>query len=308
MPLSSLFLAGYQGSKSILTRGLMQLYEELKRSGEFPHVECEVDVTAVGETANSLFKSVENGRRQICYMASGYLSERVPELGVLDLPFSVKDRKHALSALDGRAGELLKQAVQMKTGYQVLGFWDNGFRHVSNSVRPIRQASDCQGLVIRTLDNEGYRQSLAALGFVPVTTDVKDLVRVVSTGEVQAQENPLTNLMTFSLWKHHPYVSLTGHYFGILQLLCARDWFDKLTTGQRSALQEAVTSATLLQRELAEKADSLALSELSQHGVQVLLPDDIDLASMRLATQSASAHTRSRLPQDLVDAYLPVTS
>ena len=137
-------------------------------------------------------------------------------VSVLDLPFSVQDRAAALAALDGHAGDLLRDAVARQSGFHVLAFWDNGFRHISNAVRPLRSPADCQGLVIRTLDSELYRQALGALGFKAITTDVKELVRVVQDGTVQAQENPLTNLLAFDLWKHHPHVSMSGHFFGVL--------------------------------------------------------------------------------------------
>jgi TRAP-type C4-dicarboxylate transport system substrate-binding protein len=297
-------LAGYQGPGSILTSALTRLADGIHAFPEGGACETEIDVTANGESANALFASVENGSRQVCYMASGYLSARVPELGVLDLPFSVTDRAQALAALDGTAGQLLAAAVARRTDYHVLGFWDNGFRHISNSVHPIRSPHDCQGLVIRTLDNAGYRAALAALGFEPRTTDVKDLVRVVSTGEVQAQENPLTNLMSFSLWRHHPFVSLTSHYFGVLLLVCNRAWFDELTPAQKDALSSAAKEATRHQRKLAAEADALALSELRGNGVQVLAPQELDMASMRQATLPVSRSARQSLPPALLQAYL----
>ena len=107
MALSPIRLAGYQGQGSILTGALRQLAGQLQDSGWGLPVECEDDVTASQEKAAALFDSVEQGARHICYMASGYLSGRVPELAVLDLPFSVSDRGAALAALDGQAGRML---------------------------------------------------------------------------------------------------------------------------------------------------------------------------------------------------------
>jgi TRAP-type transport system periplasmic protein len=308
MAQSSLRLGGYQGAGSILTQSLASLADELRRDAvqaQGRGVELDIDVTAHGESANALFASIENGKRHLGYMASGYLSARVPELGVLDLAFSVTDRARALAALDGEAGHLLSAAVARQSGYRVLGFWDNGFRHISNSVRPIRHCEDCRGLVIRTLDSAGYRNALAALGFNPCTTDVKELVRVVSTGEVQAQENPLTNLLTFALWRHHPHVSLTGHYFGVLLLVCHGDWYDALREDERQRLTRAAANVTRQQRELAAQADALALTALRRHGVMILEPHQIDLASMRKATQAVTLAACQGLPPALLKAYLP---
>ncbi|MFY9510231.1 MAG: TRAP transporter substrate-binding protein DctP, partial [Rubrivivax sp.] len=253
-------LAGYQGEVSILTTALRHLAQRLADAGMANTLQA--DVTAGGEKAAALFAALEDGSRHIGYMASSYLSARVPELGVLDLPFSVGDRAAALAALDGEAGRLLRDAIVQRTGYQVLGFWDNGFRHLSNGQRPLRRPADCAGLVIRTLDSAQYRALLAALGFTPVTTDVKDLVQAVESGTVQAQENPLTNLLGFGLWRHHGHVSLSGHLFGLLLLLCPRVWYDSLSEAERQTLQAAAAEATALQRRLAAAQDDEALQRL----------------------------------------------
>lgn len=304
---TALHMAGYQGSASILSASLHDLAQALAASGADFDVQVQDDVTATGEKAAELFASVEAGRRQLAYMASGYLSARVPALGVLDLPFSVSDRVAALAALDGEAGALLRQAVARDTGLHVLGFWDNGFRHISNAVRALRTPADCAGLVIRTLDSALYRELLDALGFHAVTTDVKDLVNAVRSGAVQAQENSLTNLLSFGLWQYHPHVSLTGHCFGVLLLVCPRDWYLALSTTQRAALDAAVALATAAQRERAAAQDRLALKQLREHGVSVLEPDQIDLAAMRAATAPVTARLRRELPAELLKAYLPQT-
>jgi TRAP-type C4-dicarboxylate transport system substrate-binding protein len=301
--LAPVHLAGYQGGASILTAALATLARGLEPGG-VGTPSLLPDVTATGESAASLFASLEKGDRQIGYMASGYLSARVPELAVLDLPFSVQDRAAAFAALDGTAGTLLREAVSRQSGLHVLAFWDNGFRHVSNAVRPIRTPADCRGLVIRTLDSALYRRTLDALGFEAVTTDVKDLVRVVRDGTVQAQENPLTNLLTFELWRHHPHVSLTGHFFGVVLLVAPRAWYETLDAGQREELQAAVDEATRQQRRSAAAQDETALERLRGHGVQVLGPQAIDLQALRSATQAVRAQSLAGLPAALVHAYL----
>jgi TRAP-type C4-dicarboxylate transport system substrate-binding protein len=297
-------IAGYQGEASILTASLRLLARGLEDGDCLPPIAFQADVTASGEKATELFASVEGGARQIAYMASSYLSARVPELAVLDLPFSVHDRAAALAALDGEAGALLREAVSRRTGLHVLGFWDNGFRHISNAVRPITAPPDCAGLVIRTLDSEQYRSLLAALGFEPVSLDVKNLVQAVANREVDAQENPLANLLAFELWRHHRYVSLTGHLFGVLLVVCPREWFERLQPRQRQWLQQAVDGATRDQRARAAGQDLTALEFLRARGVEVLRAGELDLAAFRRAAEPLARGLRVRLPADLLRAYL----
>lgn len=304
---SVVHIAGYQGSQSILTKALSQLVDDLEIGSGQQNIVFTPDVTVQGRTAASLFEDINTGKTQIGYVASSYLSEKVSSLGVLDIPFSVTDRRVALEALDQDAGAMLTLETEQQTGYKVLGFWDNGFRHISNSVRPLCNLNDCQGLVIRTLDSEAYRSVFNAMGFTARTTDVKDLVGVVERGEVQAQENPLTNFMGFSIWRYHRLISLTSHYFGVLLLVCNRAWYDSLTSEKQSVVLTAANRATERQRQLAASEDSALLSKLLIHGVTITHPESIDLASMRGAVRHITASQKAHLPKVLLKAYLGST-
>jgi len=297
-------IAGYQGPSSILTQGLACLVETLKQSGWTSDIDWVPNVTDHQEKAADLFASIENGTRHIGYMASGYLSARVPELEVLELPFTIDNRETALAALDRSAGEILRQAIHEKTGFHVLGFWDNGFRHLSNAVRPIQQPSDAIGLKIRTLDSALYRATLDAIGFKAVTSDVKDLVSWIAQDIVQAQENPLTNYMGFELWKHHPYVSLTHHFYGVLLLVCPLAWYDTLNQEERQLLAHAVKASTALQRQLAAEQDAITLARMQDIGVKVLPKDALDIQAFHKSVESISLSALAQIPKDLLAAYL----
>ena len=228
----------------------------------------------------------------------------MPELAALDLRFTVHDRKLALRALDGAAGALFTAAIEQRTGYKVLGYWDNGFRHISNAVRPLHGPADCAGLTIRTLDGAIYRESLTALGFKPLSIDVKDLVRVVQTRAVDAQENPLTNYVNFDLFKHHPYGSLTSHCFGVLLLVCNRQWFASLPPAAQAALLEGARQATSAQREQAASEDARLIHQLDTHGTKMIDSAGLDLDAMKHATRFIVEREARNLSPQIVSAYL----
>ncbi|MEM9473873.1 MAG: TRAP transporter substrate-binding protein DctP [Pseudomonadota bacterium] len=292
-------IAGYQGPRSILTGGLTAFAE-----ASLPSATLIPDVTAQSASAQSLFDGIETGTYAAGYMASGYLTSRVPELGVLDLPFSVSDRDRAHSRLDGEAGERLAEAVSRTTNLTVLAFWDNGFRHVTNGVRPIRSPDDCRGLKVRTLNNQLYQDTMAAIGFDPVVTDVKELIEACKTGRVDAQENPLTNMLTFGLDQWHGHVSLTSHIFGVVLLVANKDWFRALGDSDRTLVFEGAHKSAVLQRSLAAEEDSSGLALLAERGVSVLGPDQIDLEAFRLATDSVRNRSAAAIPTDLLRKYL----
>ena len=302
--LAAVSLGGYQGSGSILSASLTSLEQSLKACEVFGPITTALDATAQGETAGQLFQSVNLGTRQICYAASGYLTAYASDLAALDLPFTVTDRDAALAALDDSAGQWLSEQLGQNSNFKVLGFWDNGFRHISNAVRPLRSPADMQGLKIRTLDSAIYRESLNALGFTAVTTDVSELKQVLKSGEVQAQENPLTNYNNFKIYENHPYVSLTSHFFGVLLLVCNRQWFDSLSAKQQHAVNTATVMATQLQRTLAAQQDSALLTDLAQRGVQILSSSDLDRVAMRSVTAHIIERERQTLSKPIVQHYL----
>jgi TRAP-type C4-dicarboxylate transport system substrate-binding protein len=294
-------LAGYQGAASVHTRGLHRLGDDLFTAGL--SVDITDDVTAQGIPAKALFEQAEREPAQLCYMASGYLTARAPSLAVLDLPLTVSDRLRAQEALDGPAGRMLADDVAQRTDFHVLGFWDNGVRHISNRSHPIRSAADCSGLVIRTLDNELYKSTLRAFGFKPVVTDVRDLVQAVATGAVDAQENPLTNMLNFGLHKHHSHLSLTGHIYGTALLLCRASWFRMLPHGIADAITSAAAASTRAQRSFAAEEDRLALEQLRDFGVQVIEADVLDMDSFRNAAAPVISGALSGIEERLLDAY-----
>ena len=285
---TKVLLGGYQAETSILTRALRQLAGSLSRVPDASwDVEVERDVTAHGKRAVDLLTMVEEGSCNICYFASSYLVDRIPALARFDEPFAATDRARLFRDLDGSEGRQLGEEISRRTGYHVLGYWDNGFRHISNRLRPIRHPDDCRGMRIRTLANASYQKVLAAVGFKPLVIDVKDLVRAVETNEVDAQENPLTNTVHFGLHRTHKHLSLTSHFHGVALLLANRAWFEALAPALQSAVLTAARDATVAQRRFAIEEDKLCLERLRRDGVTIVGPEKIDSAAFRAAVAGA---------------------
>jgi C4-dicarboxylate-binding protein DctP len=142
---------------------------------------------------------------------------------------------------------------------------------------------DGAGLRLRTLDNAQHQAAFRRCGFLPVFIDVAELPRAVAEGTVDAQENPLTNMVNFNLHLHHRHVSLTGHLLGIALLLVNRARYDALPPLQRDALDAAAKASEQVQRQMAIAEDADCLKLLEAAGVAVLGPDEIDRAAFRAA-------------------------
>jgi TRAP-type C4-dicarboxylate transport system substrate-binding protein len=277
-------LAGYQSANSIHTRALHRLADSLRRQlGARIEVELADNIIAAGRRADDLLSMTEGDELDLCYFSSSYLAGRVPSLELFDRPFQFAARQAAYAALDGADGRKIAGDVASATGFRVLGFWDNGFRHISNGRHPIRQPADCAGLRIRTLNNAMHQAFFHRLGFEPVFLDVKDLVQAAADGTVDAQENPLTNIANFGLHRHHRFVSLTAHLFGVALLLTNRERFDGWPDDVRAAVRSAAAAATAAQRRDAEAEDDLCHRRLIAEGVEITSTDSLDRAAFEKA-------------------------
>jgi TRAP-type transport system periplasmic protein len=278
----TLHFAGYQPARSVHTRALHALRDRVAEcSGGTLAITVTDSIVTLGRKAADLLTMVESGELDGCYFASSYLAGRVPALGVFDRPFQADSRQASFAALDGDPGASIAERVADATAFRVLGYWDNGIRHISNGVRPIRSPADCVGVTLRTLDNAQHQDAFHRLGFMPIYIDVADLPRAVAEGMVDAQENPLTNIVNFGLHAHHGHVSLTGHLLGVALLLVNRARFDALPAEPRSALVDAAKASETLQRSLAIAEDADCLRLLADAGVAVIGPEAIDLPAFR---------------------------
>lgn len=261
---------GYQPANSIHTRAAQVFGEALSsRLGNAIRFELHSDITAAGHHAADLLRMVESGDLTLCYFSSSYLAARAPAFGLLDLPFMIKHRQQAYALLDGRFGQRLAAQLAAHSGFSILCFWDNGFRHLSNRLRPIRKPADCQGLRLRTLFSDMHRRVFQRLGFDPIALDVKDLVPAVRSGAVDAQENPLTNFYHFGIHADHRYLTLSGHFFGVALLLCHQASYAAWPDDIRQAVNAAAAEATAVQRRLAAAEDDVVLARLhpDQHDI-----------------------------------------
>jgi TRAP-type transport system periplasmic protein len=292
-------VGGYQGEASVHTLALHAFAAQVESKLPGWRVEVTANVADLGHKAADCLAMVADGRLELCYFNSSYLAERVPSLALFDIPFVLTARDNVYRKLDGALGRTLAAGVAAATPYRLIDFWDNGFRHLSNRLHPIHNPQDCAGLKLRIVASPLHSQVFAALGFEPVVVDVKDLVAAVTRHTVDAQENPLTNLVNFDLHRTHRYVSLTSHFFGVALVLANRAWFDGLDGEVQAALTAAMAQATAGQRALAEAEDARCLALLEKDSVAIVPAGGIDFASFRAAVAPIVSRELARLPEPL---------
>jgi TRAP-type transport system periplasmic protein len=204
----------------------------------------------------------------------------------------VRDRPTVIRALDAELGRLFSERLHERSPFRVLGFWDNGIRHVTNKVRRIRTPGDCKGIRIRHQVSGLIGEALAAIGFEPIGTDIKDFVDHIATDRFDAQENPLTNIFHFGVQRYHRYITLTGHIFGVSAFVCNAEQYRAWPADVRDAVDIAGHEATQLQRTLAASEDEDILTRIDPRENELICLTADEHAAFRKAVEPVVAKHR----------------
>lgn len=293
---------GYQAPSSVHNQAGRRFGEILKQKlVERVTFEQIGSVLDLGRPSGDLPRMVGSGELSFCYMSTVRLSGPVPDLQLFELPFVVKDRANAFKLLDGPSGSRLKERIAATSLCRVLGFWDNGFRHLTNRVRPIRKPEDCKGLRIRTQMTPLHGETFRALGFDPIAADIKEFVEGIAGERFQAHDNALTNIDIFNVYKHHRYITLSGHFWGASAMVCNKELYAGWPVEVRAAVDAAAAEATVLQRKLAADQDEEVLQKLDQQENEVIHLTDAEHAAFVSAVQPVVDKYRKQIDPALFE-------
>ena len=185
-------MGGYGPATTGFSRALKLIGDRLEAElGGRVQVKYVWNIMDLGYRAEDILWLVEHGLLTLGYQSSSYLTDRVPALGFVDLPFLFPDTPTARAAMDGALGELLARKIEERVSYRILGWFENGFRHISNRVRPVHRPADLAGLRIRVLPSKVQERTFELLGAVPMRMDLTEAIERITAGSIDAQENPL---------------------------------------------------------------------------------------------------------------------
>ncbi|WP_209124239.1 TRAP transporter substrate-binding protein [Alkalihalobacillus sp. BA299] len=245
-----------------------------------------------------MVESLQIGTLDMVLSSTGPLGSFVPEINVVDLPFLFENREHAYEVLDGEIGQdlLVKLGDEGLTG---LAWWENGFRHVTNSKNPIETPEDLEGLKIRTMENNVHMDSFNALGASPTPMSFTELFTALQQKVVDGQENPVPIISTSRFYEVQPYLTLTGHFYSPAALLISSQVFDSLTESQQQALTEAAIEGAQFERDLVAEMEKEMVSDLKEEGMEII--EDIDKTAFQEATKEVYEQYSSEFGAELIE-------
>ena len=228
----------------------------------------------------AMVTALRTGAMDMSANSQGAVANVVPEYAAFGMPFLFSSQAHAWKIMDGPAGKELAEKSAEK-GLMVLGYWDNGIRHMSNNKRPLMKPDDLKGLKMRTPPDTVTVDIMKSVGAEAQQIKWSELYVALQQGVVDGQENPLVNVQAGKLYEVQKYVSLTGHKYEMTPFLISKRSWDKLSNADKKVVTEAAAEATALQRKLAQEADDKMLAELKGKGMQI---DKVDQAPFMKAT------------------------
>jgi tripartite ATP-independent transporter DctP family solute receptor len=234
----------------------------------------EVQVAPSGQLGDdaAMVTALRTGALDMSANSQGAVANAVPEYAAFGMPFLFTTPAQAFKLLDGPLGKELADKSAEK-GMVVLGYWDNGIRHMTNSKRAITKVEDMKGLKMRTPPDAVLVDIMQALGAEAQQIKFAELYVALQQGVVDGQENPLVNIHASKLYEVQKHLALTSHMFQMTPFVMGKRTWDKLSEADRKAVTEAAAEATALQRKLSQEADDKLLADLKAKGVQVTTPD-----------------------------------
>lgn len=263
-------MGGYGPQTTGFSRALKFIGDQLK--GEFgDRIEIRYvwNIMDFGYRAEDILWLVEHGLLTLGYQSSSYLTDRVPELGFVDLPFLFTGRDQARAAMDGPLGDFLSRKTEQRVNYRVLGYFENGFRQLSNRLREVRKPSDLAGMRIRVLPSKIQARTFELLGAVPLRRDLTEAIEAIAAGTIDAQENPFANTVTYGVHRFHHFHTITNHFYISRPIFLHRTAYEQWPEDLRGAMQRAVKDAVAFQRELAIEEDKDARRAILAQGCEI---------------------------------------
>ncbi|HSZ66980.1 MAG TPA: TRAP transporter substrate-binding protein [Xanthobacteraceae bacterium] len=277
-------MGGYGPPTTSFSRSLKLIGDTLQAQfGDRIDVKYVWNIMDFGYRAEEILWLVEDGVLSLGYQSSSYLTDRVPELGFVDLPFLFEKRDQARSAIDGALGKYLAERIEARVNYRILGYFENGFRHISNRLRTLHTPADLKGMRIRVLPSEVQARTFELLGAVPLRWDLTEAIAAIKAGTIDAQENPFANTVTYGVHKFHHFHTVTNHFYISRPVFLNRTQFDAWPKDLQEAMRAAVDRAVAFQRNLAIEEDREARAAIEAAGCEIGMLTSDEHAQFRAA-------------------------
>ena len=220
-----------------------------------------------------MIEAVQLGTLDVVNTSTGPVGNFVPEVKIVDIPFLFRDYAHARLVMDGPIGQDILTKFPAK-GLVALAWTENGFRHMTNSKRPIVTPADAAGLKMRTMENKVHMDGYRTFGIQPTPMAFPEVFGALQQGTVDGQENPIPVILASKFSQVQKHLSLTGHVYSPALLLTSPRLMNKLSEADKKTFYEAGKKATVAQRKKVNDDEANGIAQLEKDGMSVVTKVD----------------------------------
>jgi tripartite ATP-independent transporter DctP family solute receptor len=293
---------GAVGPEHSLTKTFNFLKEELetKSDGKF-----KVDLKVAGELGEDreIIEAMQMGEVHIASPSPAALGGFNKSVVILDMPFLFSDRETAYSVLDGEPGQMVLTKLE-DSGLKGLGYFENGFRNVTNDIKPITSIGDLKGLSIRTMQNQTHIEAWKLLGANPTPMAFGELYTALQQGTVDGQENPFGLILANKFYEVQKYVTVTNHVYAPNVVITNKKFYDELPADLQEVFANAVKEARDYNRQLAQEEETTARKSLEEQGMTFSEFSKEDLRKMQEIVEPVYDKFKGDIGEDVIEMFL----
>jgi tripartite ATP-independent transporter DctP family solute receptor len=245
-----------------------------------------------------VIEGLQLGTIDLAIVSTGATLNFVPQTGVFDIPFLFRDLAHARKVLDGKIGQDML-AEFPKRGLIALAWGEQGFRHLTNNVRPVKEPADIKGLKIRTTENPIHIAAFRELGVLATPMAWPEVATALQQGTIDGQENPLSVIVSVKMWQLQKYLSLTAHVYGPALVLMSPAVYNGLSDADKAKFKAAGVASAQAMRQFVDKVEKDGLETLKANGMQI---NTVDHAAFVKAVQPVYPQYYKQFGKELVEA------
>ncbi|WP_417584857.1 DctP family TRAP transporter solute-binding subunit [Pelagibacterium sp.] len=245
-------------------------------------------------------QSLRSGTLEMVISSSSPLVAIEPALGVFDLPFLLSNEQEADALLDGAFGDYIAEMMP-EHNLVNLSFWENGFRNLSNSVRPVESLADFDGMRVRVMQNNIFLDTFQTLGTNATPMAFGEVFTALETGAIDAQENPYVTIDTSRFYEVQDYVSNTRHAYTPFMVLFSKPIFDTYSEEEQQILYECTAVGQTVQREASRSLSDESLQRIKDAGLEVNDIAEDAMAEIRDAVAGVYERSADSIGADVIE-------
>lgn len=245
-----------------------------------------------------VIEGLQLGTIDAAIVSTGATLNFVPATGVFDIPFLFRDLAHARTVLDGDIGKNMLNEFS-KRGLVALAWGEQGFRQLTNNVRPVTTPADAKGLKIRTTENPIHIAAFRELGILATPMAWPEVATALQQGTIDGQENPMSVIVSAKLPQLQKYLSLTAHVYGPALILVSPNVYNGLSDADKAKFAEAGLKSAQAMREFVDAIETSGIEEVKKQGMEV---NTVDHAAFVKAVQPVYPQYYKQFGKELVDS------